>query len=162
MLDIPAIYAAAQSQVRVVGDANGVIFVLIALNRDDRSEDLLLCDRHVGRHVDEDGGINEEAAVEACAARASGHRAAALLKPLRDVAQDAIELTRIEDRPDLGLAVPRISHPKASDDTGIGLDDLIQSGRRGQDARLRKTDLAGEWHRERRQRRHHGREVSVL
>ena len=47
----------------VVGDADGVVLVLVADQREDRSEDLLPGDGHAVVHVGEDGRSDEEALV---------------------------------------------------------------------------------------------------
>src|SRR3954452_18950027 len=86
-----------------VGDPDRVVLALVGLDRQDRAEDLLLADRHLRRHLREDGGTDEVAALEALRRLgAAGDQARPLLDPLLDVAADALALDLRDERAEAG------------------------------------------------------------
>src|SRR5690606_33583305 len=63
-LRVGAPHAAGQAVDRVVGDSGGVVLVLVADDRQDRPEDLLLGDGHVVADLGEDRRLHVVAALE--------------------------------------------------------------------------------------------------
>src|SRR3954462_1903948 len=60
-LGVGSLHATRQAVDRVVGDADRILFVLVADDRQDRAEDLLLGDGHVVAHLAEDRRLHEVA-----------------------------------------------------------------------------------------------------
>ena len=75
-----------------------------------RAEDLLLRDRHVGRHVGEDRRAHEVAPVEAVRRLgAAGHEPGALLLALLDVAAHALALRVRDERAERAAVLERVA-----------------------------------------------------
>src|SRR4051794_27096192 len=86
--------AAGEAVVGVVGDPNCVVLALVGLDRQHRAEDLLLGDRHLRRHLGEDGGADEVALVEALRRRGTaGEQLRSFGLALLDVAAHALALS---------------------------------------------------------------------
>src|SRR5438105_7611549 len=86
---------------RVVGDLDGVGFVLGADDGQHRSEDFLLRDRHVVGDVGEDGRTDIEALVDAFRQTwSAGHEGGALVDALLDQRLDLVPLDAADDRAD--------------------------------------------------------------
>ena len=95
--------AAGEAVVAVVGDPHRVVLAVVGLDRQHRAEDLLLGDRHLRRHLGEDGGADEVAAVEPLGRRgAAGDELRALGLALLDVAADALALDVGDERAEPG------------------------------------------------------------
>jgi len=118
---IGAPHPAGQSVDHAVGDAHGVVVVLIAEDREYRSEDLLLGDLHVGGDLGEHGGLHEEPGVEAlrCARSPDDHLGAVVdtVDTVADVALDPFALGRRRQGPSCtpsSNGLPTIIAPAAS------------------------------------------------
>ena len=102
--------AAGEAVVGVVGDPHRVVLVLVGLDREHRPEDLLLGDRHLRRHLGEDGGADEVAALEALGRlSAAGEQLRPLRLALLDVAADPLALDVGDQRPEPRPLVERVA-----------------------------------------------------
>src|SRR5207248_2667102 len=74
-------------------DAHRFVLVVVGHDRQHRTEDLLLGDRHVGADLGEDGGLDEIALVESLGGVGpAGDELGSLVDPLLDVAPYALTL----------------------------------------------------------------------
>ncbi len=89
---------------RAVGDADGLVLVVVAEDREDRAEDLLLGDRHVGGDVGEDGRADEVALLGG-GFGAARNQARALGDALLDVTAHPGLLFGVDDRADAGAVL---------------------------------------------------------
>ena len=72
-------HRAGQPVGRVVGQGHRVVVAVVGDDHEHRSEDLLLGHPGLVVHPDDQGGLDEEAGVEALGPAAAGHEGAALL-----------------------------------------------------------------------------------
>src|SRR5690606_41071278 len=91
-LGVGRVDRAVEAVDRVVRFAYRVVDVLVRDERNDRSEDLLLRDRHLRVDVGEDRRLDEVAALEAFRPAAADDELRAFLAALRDVPLHAFEL----------------------------------------------------------------------
>jgi hypothetical protein len=100
---------AAEAEVRVVGDADGVD-VVVRDEGQDGAEDLLLGDDGTVVDVGEDRRLDEPAPVQAFGAAATGGEAGAFALAIGDVRLHALALAGGGHRPDLGARVGGVAH----------------------------------------------------
>ncbi len=92
---------ARQTVRRVVGDLDGLVFVLVGDHRDDRAEDLFLGDGHVVGDIGEDGGLHEVALLDAVGeSEATGDEGGTFVDALADEGLDLHELGLGDDGTD--------------------------------------------------------------
>ena len=89
-----------EAEANFIGEANGIIVIVGADEREDRSEDFFLRDGGVGRNVAEDGWLNEVAFRERSfgEAIAAGEKIAAFALTFFDIAENGFELRFIGAR----------------------------------------------------------------
>src|SRR6202044_2354950 len=90
---------AAQPVLAVVGDADGVLVILVRDDGEHRPEYLLASDSHVVGDIDETGRLHEKAAALIGTNMAAGEEPRSFLLAELDVAHHAIQLTLGDDRP---------------------------------------------------------------
>ena len=101
--------ASAQPVDRVVGQPHGILVLArVGDDGEHRPEDLLLGDAHVVG-ADEDGGLVEEALVEALRPLAPGQELGALFHARGDVALDPLALLLADQWPEDGGRIPGIA-----------------------------------------------------
>src|SRR5262245_2382406 len=87
-----------QTVLRVVGDPNGILLVVVRKDHEHGAEDLFLRDHHLAPHVGEDRGPDVIAAGESFwAPRPAGYQRGPFIDPGLDVALNAIELRAADE-----------------------------------------------------------------
>src|SRR5262249_39085632 len=104
-----------------VADGDGFALVPEGQRGEDRSEDLLSGDRHLGRDRIEDRGLEEGALPLDGGAASAGDELRALRPPALDVSLDVLALRFRDERSEAGLRVQRIRR----DELLRALDDLL-------------------------------------
>src|SRR6056297_1407413 len=98
----------------VIGHGDGVFLVLERQDRQDRPEDLLAVDRHLGRHVGEDRGPDVETAIElAGPPGAAGDKPRALVDAGLNQRLDLVELRLADRRADMAAFLVGGAHRHA-------------------------------------------------
>jgi hypothetical protein len=96
--DVAAVEIGGETEFGVVGHLDRVRFALEAVERGDRAEGLLLGDDHVGRHIGQDGRLEEAAVLRG--PLAAGDDLGALLDGVGDVRLDLLHRLHVDQRAD--------------------------------------------------------------
>src|SRR5450755_827356 len=106
-------HRAGQAVDRVIADRNGLVLGAEPLDRQDRTEDLLLDDPHLPAAVGEDGRSEEEAGSQLRLGRAHAARdePGTLLTPDPDIALDLGQVLGRDERAGLGSLGPAVAQP---------------------------------------------------
>jgi len=153
MLGVVGPDAAAEPELRVVGDRDRVIDTVVGNHREHRPKDLLPGDRVAVLYIGEDRGLYEPAAVLVLWTTATGDDPRALGAALLDVALHALALTGARQRTDLCRGVQRITDlqagaPQESDGVGArGEDDVVALLMCGAGQRQHRPDVTLRGHR---------------
>ena len=113
---------------RVVGDAQGLRLVVELGHGQDRPEDLLARDPPAVVDPVEDGRLDVEPAGLLAHALAAADDARALLRAEPDVAEDLVQLARVDDRAELGRRVERLAGRQLAAHRRDALDQLLAHG----------------------------------
>src|SRR6516225_11881995 len=81
--DVAAVEIGGETEFRVVGHLDRLVFAFEAIERGHRTKGLLLGDDHVGRHIGQYRRLEEAAAL--CGALAAGHHLGSLLDRVGDM-----------------------------------------------------------------------------
>ena len=128
----------------VVGDADGVVLVLVGNDREDGPEDLLLGDRHVVAHVGEHRRPHEVALVEAIGCFGpTGEELGSFVDALLDVAAHPLALGLRYERAETGVGVERIARRVRLGRLHGDLLSFCEARTRDEHARQRAARLAG-------------------
>jgi hypothetical protein len=114
LLGVARLDVVGQPVLGVVGHGDGMLLVLEGQDRQDRAEDLLAVDRHLGRHVGEDRGADVEPPVQVPRPPgAAGHQPRALVDAGLDQRLDLVELRLADGGPDMPAFLSRGPHRHA-------------------------------------------------
>src|SRR5208337_3173239 len=110
MTDIRRRHVGREAVDRVVGDADRLVFVPIARDREHRTEHLLPFDRHAGLHVAEHGRPDVVSLIEAGRAPwAAGDEPRPFADPGLDETLDLVELGLADDRSEIDAGLARMA-----------------------------------------------------
>src|ERR1700726_3314968 len=125
--EVPRPEGAGEAIRRAVGQPDGLLLAVERQDGDDRTEDLLLGERHGGGHVAEDRGTIEAAAIEGLAPQRlpAGTERRSLFHALPDVGVHPLAVLARDERADLGRIQKRVADAESPGARHEALDDQI-------------------------------------
>src|ERR1700730_3879445 len=128
----------------LICELDSLIFIVGWDDADDRSEDLLSCDRRGVLDITEHGGLDVEAPLQMARATATCDERSALRQALGDISLDAVALPRHPERSHVGLGIEGIADSDLLECRAKRLDERIMTRACHDHARQGRADLPRE------------------